>query len=677
MKNMLISLSVVFAASAFGIGGTPEMPDNKSAGGSQTIPEAYITNSHNDYISPDKRGDDVARLINNTERVTRVCRYRSPGGYCWLLSLQVPGGLDQPVPLKREPEFNKWKAEADTKPGWDYCADVPVSYNPWTVVGSAPTACGTHNVTEEATCVTPTEPNACPQSCTTQTRNTTIDNGPCGPAPTLNVTAPASAHVGQDFSVQWTSTNAGSCTSSSNLNSTLTAGSRTMNYPYITTETFTVTCIGNGQTVSDSATTTITSAPVAPTVTVSASKTSVQTGESFTVSWSSTNATSCTSSQIAVSSTSGGRNTSINSAGNRTYTVTCTGTGGTGSDYVTVTAAAATPSPSVSFSINKSSAQTNETFTASWSASNATNCYSGNVPSVGGRTSGSVNMSSSNTGYRTYSVTCSGPGGSGSDSDGITITAPAPPRATVTVNVPSTAVQGTSITGTWSSTNATRCNSPHIYGVAGTSGSGRLIALNVGTHTLRVSCLDSVGWVNGYDTIRITAPSLPAPTVTVNAPSSVNVGQSFQVTWSSTNANNCSSSQIPGVSATSGSATMSYSSAGTRTLRVTCTGSGGTGNGQDTVTVNSPVVHCPAVPNSWSWLPDYYPWQAHGSTITISGRALTQTEFIALHGRSPSGAEVGSFGVLNICATFNVHCNSGTRTYSNMRNRVFCGSGGP
>ena len=92
-----------------------------------------------------------------------------------------------------------------------------------------------------------------------------------------------------------------------------------------------------------------------PTVALSASPVSIETGNAATLSWSSTNATSCTASAAwsGTKSTSGTQSTGTLSA-TSTYSLSCTGAGGSASQSTTVTVTAASTPPSSS-GINVSS----------------------------------------------------------------------------------------------------------------------------------------------------------------------------------------------------------------------------------------------------------------------------------------------------------------------------------
>src|SRR3989344_3037698 len=86
------------------------------------------------------------------------------------------------------------------------------------------------------------------------------------------------------------------------------------------------------------------SAPTpAPTVSLSASATSVNSGGSSTLTWSSTNATSCTASGAwSGTKATGGSQTLTNLISTGTYTLSCTGSGGTTVQSVTIAITAST-----------------------------------------------------------------------------------------------------------------------------------------------------------------------------------------------------------------------------------------------------------------------------------------------------------------------------------------------
>jgi hypothetical protein len=84
--------------------------------------------------------------------------------------------------------------------------------------------------------------------------------------------------------------------------------------------------------------------------------------------------------------------------------------------------------------------------------------------------------------------------------------------------------------------------------------------------------------------------SPPAPTVSISAsPSSIIIGQSVTLSWSSTNATSCTASgDWSGTKATGGSETVTPSTTGTKTYSLSCSGAGGTASASASVTVTAP-----------------------------------------------------------------------------------------
>src|SRR5690606_12674819 len=88
--------------------------------------------------------------------------------------------------------------------------------------------------------------------------------------------------------------------------------------------------------------------------------------------------------------------------------------------------------------------------TLSWSSSNATSCNYGG-------TSGSETIGPySTTGNRSFTVTCTGPGGSDSDSETLHVQSYPAPTMSFSVS-PSVIAQGDTATWSWGSSNADYC----------------------------------------------------------------------------------------------------------------------------------------------------------------------------------------------------------------------------
>jgi hypothetical protein len=116
------------------------------------------------------------------------------------------------------------------------------------------------------------------------------------PQPAITMSAdPAQVSLQGSTTLQWTATDATSCTASGGWSGAKSvSGSETVG-PLAANTTFTMTCTGAGGSTAQSATVTI-AAATSTTVTISASPMSINAGETALLSWTSTNAAGCTAS---------------------------------------------------------------------------------------------------------------------------------------------------------------------------------------------------------------------------------------------------------------------------------------------------------------------------------------------------------------------------------------------
>lgn len=236
------------------------------------------------------------------------------------------------------------------------------------------------------------------------------------PAPVVTLSASKTeVAAGEAFSLLWSTTNASTCTASSNpakwSGAKATAGTEALT-PITATTIFTLTCTGGGG--SGSASATMTLVPL-PTVTVNASPASITLGGNSTISWSSSNATGCSASWTSSTAPSGSQ--VVTPSATTTYNVSCTGAGGTGTGSTVVTVAV-TPPPSIVMAAQEPLTIGN-TSVITWSVTGATSCIASASPSAtdwsGSRAmqgSQAVSLSSS----RPYTLTCTGAGGTRSGS---------------------------------------------------------------------------------------------------------------------------------------------------------------------------------------------------------------------------------------------------------------------
>jgi hypothetical protein len=470
------------------------------------------------------------------------------------------------------------------------------------------------------------------------------------PAPSPTVTAsfsPSAILSGQSTTLTWSSSNATSCTGipGNTLN-----GSSVYN-PTSSTNV-TVTCTGNGITVSATAILTVNPAP--PTVNVSFSPNPVVYGQNSLLTWSSTGATSCSGSPT--SATSGSMLYPITTQADWPYTVTCTGAGGSTSTTAILKVNPAPKAPTVTASFTPKNIQSGQSATFIWSSTDATSCSSGF-----NSTSGSLSFTPTST--MTQTVTCSGPGGSVSASDTVTVTPVVPPTVTASFS-PSSIVSGQSTTLTWSSANATSCT-----GIPGNTLNGSAVYSPTSNTTVTVTCTG-----NGITVSATAAVSVSQrPTVTASfSPSSIVSGQSATLTWSSANATSCTG--IPG-NTLSGSAV--YNPTSNTTVTVTCTGNGITVSATAAVNVSpSSSSSSSSSVVSTSTNPAVCEWKVQGTGVNFIADSCflnygtAQLEMIATRERrSDSGTCIFTFMASSVS-------NAGSCGYPNFYRIVSSASAG-
>jgi hypothetical protein len=203
--------------------------------------------------------------------------------------------------------------------------------------------------------------------------------------------------------------------------------------------------------------------------------------------------------------------------------------------------------------------------------------------------SGVATLAAANVPAGNYSVTATYTGNStyatsASTAQSLTIT---PPAAVVTMSFnPTTIAVGKSTTLTWSTTNATACTASGAWsGNEPVSGTLVVTPTGAGSLTYSLNCSGAGG--SGSNSATLTAN--PAPTVRVSvSPTSITVGQTASVTWSSANATACTGSGAwTGNESLSGTLSVTPPTAGSLTYTLSCTGTGVAVSGSTTLTVNA------------------------------------------------------------------------------------------
>ncbi|KKP77881.1 MAG: hypothetical protein UR77_C0011G0003 [Candidatus Nomurabacteria bacterium GW2011_GWC2_35_35] len=232
--------------------------------------------------------------------------------------------------------------------------------------------------------------------------------------------------------------------------------------------------------------------PFSPTVTISASPTSVAYNGSSTLTWSSTNATSCTAS-------------TGNLTASKTYTLTCTGPGGN-SAPASATVTVGVSAPTVTISASPTSVAYNGSSTLTWSSTNATSCtasgdWSGAKAISGTQSTGALTAS------KTYTLTCTGPGGISAPASATVIVGAQPPIVSIFASPSSIDYNQNSII-TWESTYATSCTATGDWSGAKAIGgphsqsTGNLTS----SKTYVLTCTGAGGNTSNSTTVTVGAP---------------------------------------------------------------------------------------------------------------------------------------------------------------------------
>jgi hypothetical protein len=324
-------------------------------------------------------------------------------------------------------------------------------------------------------------------------------------------------------------------------------------------------------------------------VTLTASPTSLQCGNSSTLTWTGTNVSSCNVSPWSNSTLVSGTQ-SVSPTSNQTYSVSCVGLDGTTPTASASVTVGSCPVLTPTLTLAANGQQGSITVTAgtdvvlSWAGANITSC---SAPAWTSQTamSGSQDVGAV---FSTRAFNISGLNSSGTSvvNASVTVNVITPPTPTATMSNPVSITAGQSTNITWSSTNTTSCVA-WIWpwtSQTGTSGSVS-VSPNV-TTTYGINCTGAGGNATAQTTVNVTA-SPTAPTVTLTAnPTSTTPGGSSDLTWSSTNATSCSANGgWTSQTVTSGSEIL-YLARPTQ-YTMTCTGAGGSAHGTATVTLVS------------------------------------------------------------------------------------------
>jgi Bacterial Ig-like domain (group 3)/Bacterial Ig-like domain (group 2) len=179
------------------------------------------------------------------------------------------------------------------------------------------------------------------------------------------------------------------------------------------------------------------SSPAKPTVSLSASATTIDNGAPLTLTWSSRNASACTAGgnfTVPNPDWSGpkalsGTQTLDGIVVDTTFTLTCTGMGGTATARMAV-AVVPPPMPTLSFNASSAIVAKAGADTLAWSSTNATSCTASGGWTGAQPTSGSSQVGPITT-QTVYTLFCEGLGGTVSDSVTVGVSSTLPPAGPI------------------------------------------------------------------------------------------------------------------------------------------------------------------------------------------------------------------------------------------------------
>ena len=173
------------------------------------------------------------------------------------------------------------------------------------------------------------------------------------------------------------------------------------------------------------------------------------------------------------------------------FVVSCGGGGGGGSSDSNMITAPLLPTAQISSSV--SSVEINNEFNLTWSSANATSCSASGDWSNTIGTSGSVAITETSPGTKTYNLSCSGGGNTATDSVSVEVTSPPVPSVSIETSVSSVVINN-SFTISWSSTNADSCQASGDWNNSiGLSGSKTITVSETGIKTYGIVCTHSNG----------------------------------------------------------------------------------------------------------------------------------------------------------------------------------------
>jgi hypothetical protein len=211
-----------------------------------------------------------------------------------------------------------------------------------------------------------------------------------------------------------------------------------------------------------------------------------------------------------------------------------------------------------------------------WSTIDATSCTASGDWSGAQNPNGTVTLTPVAAGVTSYTLTCTNSTGTLAAST-VTLSTGAAPAPRLSLSTTSI-VLGSSATITWSDTFASSCTASGSWsGTLPASGQQPVAPSAIGSDTYTLYCTTSTGQQSATSsvTLNVTAAVPGAPTLSVN-PTSITLGQSATLTWSSSNATACTATgSWSGNEPVNGSKTVTPTVTGASTYLLSCSNASG------------------------------------------------------------------------------------------------------
>ncbi|MES2436587.1 MAG: hypothetical protein V4519_01110 [Patescibacteria group bacterium] len=382
-----------------------------------------------------------------------------------------------------------------------------------------------------------------------------------------------------------------------------------------------------------------------------------------------------------------------------------TGIRGYTEGYMDITVGNPVVEPTVNLTATPNPVDYNTASTLKWSSTNATTCtasngWTGTKAKSGTQTTGNL------TTKKTYTISCTGPGGSASDTITVNVkTEPTPsPVVTFTAN-PTTILEGQNTNLSWSSTNATACEasitsaSPDASATTAWNSNtnpsatpglhSKVVPTLTKTTTFKIICTGPGGSAEKTALVTVNkksvTPVVNTPNVTLIASkTTVTSGETVALTYSPVYAASCTATASPAnsgwTSGTESASTGSYTKTSSpltanTTFTISCIGDSTT-NGQ-TVTDDVTVIVDTTGGNPTTTPPPTVVLTANPDAVNPGGSTTLSWTVSNAASCTASANPVNSTWIGNKTATNGTHTATVSNIYSATEFRLTCtGQGG-